>query len=176
MMQVSQRRTVGSTVRGATVITAFLACAPIVASVALFADAAVAQRTLASGAGILHARRSSPGDLEVGGELAGGRAGATRYIRYQDLLRLPQEGYTVTDDANFKGKTEIAGVPLETLARMLGRTPNDAMIVAICYDRYRTNYPRDYLTAHHPMLVLRVNGKLHDQWPASEYGGQDSVA
>ena len=43
---------------------------------------------------ILHSERSSPGDLEVGGELAGLPAGSTRYVRYEDLLRLPQETYT----------------------------------------------------------------------------------
>jgi len=60
---------------------------------------------------------------------------------------------------------------LATLARLLGRAPDDALIVAICYDRYRTNYPRDYLKEHHPMLVLRINGQIHDNWPPSEYGG-----
>jgi mono/diheme cytochrome c family protein len=123
---------------------------------------------------MLHPERSSAGDLEVGGELKGLPAGATRYIRYADLLRLPQERDTVTDDSNFRGKTEISGVPLEMLARMLGEATgeaqNDLMIVAICYDRYRTNYPRDYLATHHPLLVLRINGRLRDRWPRSVKG------
>lgn len=121
--------------------------------------------------GILHVQRSSPGDLEIGGELEGVPAGATRFIRYEDLLKLPQENYTVTDDTNFHGKTEIGGVSLDTLARLLGKAPDDALIVAICYDKYRTNYPRDYMAAHHPVLVLRIDGKLRDQWPLSENGG-----
>jgi len=107
----------------------------------------------------------------VGGELAGVPAGATRYIRYEELLRLPQETYTVSDDTNFKGKTEISGVALTTLARLLGQAPGDAQIVAICYDHYRTNYPKAYLAAHRPLLVLRVNGQLRDYWPPSEHGG-----
>jgi hypothetical protein len=121
--------------------------------------------------GILHVERSSPGDLEVGGELSGVPTGSTRYIRYEDLLQLPLETSTVSDDSNFRGKTEIEGVALETLVRLLGRTPNDALIVAICYDQYRTNYPRDYLAVHHPVLVLRINGQLRDRWPPSENGG-----
>lgn len=120
---------------------------------------------------ILHGERSSPGDLEVGGELAGVPHGSTRYIRYDDLLRLPQESSTVSDDSNFREKIEIEGVSLEILARLLGQAPADALIVAICYDQYRTNYPRDYLAAHHPVLVLRVNGQLRDHWPPSENGG-----
>jgi hypothetical protein len=98
-------------------------------------------------------------------------AGSPRYIRYEDLLQMPQETSTVSDDSNFRGKTEIGGVALETLARLLGATPGDAMIVAICYDQYRTNYPRDYLAAHHPVLVLRIKGQLRDHWPPSENGG-----
>ena len=31
------------------------------------------------------------------------------------------------------------------------------MVVAICDDKYRANYPRAYLAAHHPLLVLEVN-------------------
>jgi mono/diheme cytochrome c family protein len=118
---------------------------------------------------ILHSARSSPGDLEVGGELIGQAPGATRYIRYDDLLRLPQETYTVTDDSNFKRRIEIRGVALGTLARLLGQSAD--MIVAICYDHYRTNYPADYLAIHHPILVLRIDGELRDRWPKAEDGG-----
>lgn len=118
---------------------------------------------------ILHSERSSAGDLEVGGDLAGLPAGSTRYVRYEDLLQLPQETYTVSDDTNFHGKTGIGGVALSTLAQILGQSAD--MIVAICYDHYRTNYPADYLAAHHPLLVLRINGQEREHWPAADNGG-----
>jgi mono/diheme cytochrome c family protein len=138
----------------------------------LFLAFATLAQVPAAGQNILHARRVSPGDLEVGGDIKGLPPGTTRYIRYEDLLRLPQETYTVSDDSNFRGKTEIGGVSLDTLARRLGEgASDDSMIVAICYDRYRTNYPRDYMAAHHPVLVLRINGQLRDRWPKSENGG-----
>lgn len=120
---------------------------------------------------ILRTQRSSPGDLEVGGELAGLPPGSTRYVRYQDLLELPQETYTVRDDFNLPRNTVISGVALTTLAHLFGQSPGSALIVAICYDRYRTNYPPDYLAEHHPLLVLRINGKLRDGWPRSPKGG-----
>jgi mono/diheme cytochrome c family protein len=119
----------------------------------------------------LHVDRTSAGDLEVGGDLAGMPAGSTRYIRYEDLLRLPQEIYTVSDDSNFPAKTTIEGVSLEALAHQIGNVPKDLLIVAICYDKYRTNYPSDYLATHHPLLVLRINGQPRDRWPPSEDGG-----
>lgn len=120
---------------------------------------------------LLHVERSSPGDLEVVGDLSGLSPDATRYVRYEDLLSLPQEKYTVSDDSNFSGKTVISGVPLTMLAKMFGNGSDDQLIVAVAYDKYRGNYPRDYLVAHHPLLVLRVNGQLRDQWPKSIYGG-----
>lgn len=84
---------------------------------------------------------------------------------------MPQETYTISDDSNFKGKTEISGVPLTSLAKLFGKAEHSDLIVAICYDKYRSNYPSDYLADHHPILVLRINGKSRDQWPPSEYGG-----
>jgi mono/diheme cytochrome c family protein len=120
---------------------------------------------------ILHRQRSSPGDLEVAVELTHAPARSTRYIRYQDLLRMPQETYTVSDDSNLSAKTVIGGVALETLARLLGQSP-ESFIVAICDDQYQAHYPRDYVAAHHPLLVLRINGQLHDHWPPSQEGGQ----
>jgi cytochrome c2 len=119
----------------------------------------------------LHVDRASAGDLEVGGVLAGVADGSARYIRYEDLLRLPPETYTVNDDSNFSPKTRVEGVPLDALARLIGKAPDNLLIVAICYDKYRTNYPPDYLAAHHPLLVLRINGQTRDHWPPSEYGG-----
>jgi hypothetical protein len=121
---------------------------------------------------LLLSARSSPSDLEIGGELAGVLPGTVRYARYEDLLTLPQETYTISDDTNFKGQTEISGVPLTTLAKLFGQTAHANMIVAICYDKYRSNYPSDYLAAHHPILVLRIDGKMRDNWPPSAHGGQ----
>jgi len=118
----------------------------------------------------LQAARQSSSDLEVGGELAGLPPGVTRYITREDLLTLPQATYTVSDDSNFTGPTKISGVPLEDLARSLGAAPQAAMVVAICDDKYRANYPREYVAAHHPLLVLAVNGQPPSGWPKDSEG------
>ena len=136
----------------------------------LFAGAALTAFSRADSSSLLRDARSSPGDLEVGGQLAKVPAGSTRFIRYEDLLRLPQEDYTVNDDSNFHGKTKISGVSLEILARTFGQSTD--LVVAICYDRYRTNYPGEYVAAHHPVLVLRINGEEPSHWPAAESGGE----
>jgi mono/diheme cytochrome c family protein len=118
----------------------------------------------------LHTTRSSPSDLELGGEIKGLPAGSTRYITRDELLALPQATYTVTGDANFTGPTEISGVLLEELGRRLAAAPESDLIVAICVDRYRSNYPRAYVAAHHPLLVLKINGKSPAGWPKPPEG------
>jgi len=118
----------------------------------------------------LHTARTSATDLEVGGELAGLPPGATRYVTREELLALPQAAYTVTDDSNFTGPTQVSGVPLENLIRYLGSSPAADLVVAVCDDEYRANYPRAYLAAHHPLLVLEVNGKAPSGWPKDSGG------
>jgi mono/diheme cytochrome c family protein len=112
----------------------------------------------------LHEARQLPSDLEVGGELAGLPPESTRYIARDELLAMPQVAYTVTDDSNFTGATKIAGVELAELVRRLGRSESD-MVVVICDDKYRANYPHAYLEAHRPVLVLNVNGQPPADWP-----------
>src|ERR1700736_6251450 len=57
---------------------------------------------------MLHETRSSPLDLEVGGDLAGVPSGTIRYLRREELLALSQASYTVTDDSNFSGPTQVS--------------------------------------------------------------------
>lgn len=113
----------------------------------------------------LRKTRQSPSDLEVGGELAGLPPGTTRYITRNDLLALPQVTFTVTGDTNFMDSPRISGVRLEELAKRIAAAPASDMVVAICDDKYRANYPRAYLAAHHPILVLSVNGQPPSGWP-----------
>lgn len=112
-----------------------------------------------------HEKRQLPSDLEVSGDLAGQPPDSTRYLTRDELLAMPQADFTVTSDTNFTGPTRIRGVKLEELARRLGASPAVDMVVAICDDRYRAAYPHEYLVAHHPVLVLQVNGRPPAGWP-----------
>jgi cytochrome c2 len=94
-------------------------------------------------------------DLKIGGKV----------VSYQDLLRLPQVRFT-SDDSNFPAPVPLSGVSLEELKRSFGADGD--MVVAICKDGYRSNYPASYLAAHHPVLVLTVDGKPPAEWPKTE--------
>jgi mono/diheme cytochrome c family protein len=118
----------------------------------------------------LHSARQSPLDLELGGDLAGLPTNSTRYITRDALLAFPQVTYTVSDDANFTAPEELSGVSLEELAKRLGAAPKSDLVVALCDDKYRAHYPRDYIAAHHPLLVLKINGQSPSGWPKDPEG------
>lgn len=111
----------------------------------------------------LREKRQSPLDLEINGDM-GGAAGITRYVSREDLLKLPQVAYTVTDDANLKRATAISGVLLEELRGSLPVPESADVMVAICIDQYHAHFPADYVAAHHPILVLKINGKGPNEW------------
>ncbi len=138
-------------------------------SISLTSSAGAQTSSAADSSSILHATRELPSDLELGGELAGLPPKTTVYVTRQDLLALPQVSYTVTDDPNFKdlGPTRVSGVSLDELAKRFGDA-NANMVVAICDDKYRANYSRDYWTAHRPLLVLKIDGKGPAEWPKSK--------
>jgi mono/diheme cytochrome c family protein len=119
-------------------------------------------------------RRASPSDLELDGDIPGATKEQTkRYITRDQLLALPQVSYTVTNDANFSGPTQISGVPLDQLAQSLAANPESDLAVAISSDGYEAHYPRSYVTAHQPVLVLKINGKDPAEWPKFPEGDVD---
>ena len=121
-----------------------------------------------------HEKKQSASDLEVSGALAGLPADSTRYLTRDELLALPQANFTVTDNTNFTKPARIRRVRLEELVRRLAGPSAPVMVVAICDDAYAAYYPRDYLAAHHAVLVLQVNGEPPSRWPkAAEHPDWD---
>jgi mono/diheme cytochrome c family protein len=109
--------------------------------------------------------RQFPSDLEIGGALAGLPPESIRYITRQELLAMPQVSFTATGDSNFTAPAQIGGVDLEELAKRFGVDAQSETIVAICDDKYLAPYPSSYVAAHHPVLVLTINGQPPEGWP-----------
>jgi len=107
----------------------------------------------------LHEKSTSPTDLELSGDVAGSQAYSGMYVSYAELLRLPQATFTVTDDANFPGKAELGGIALNELVKTLGLAEKSTLVAAVCDDGYEAHYTADYRAAHHPFLVLTIDGK-----------------
>jgi len=115
----------------------------------------------------MEARRQSPLDLEIGGDLPGLPTGSVRYIAREELMKLPQVSNAVDDDANFAGKAEISGVLLTELMKALAVPQAGTMAVAICVDQYHAHFPEEYVRAHQPILALKINGLLPANWPTN---------
>jgi mono/diheme cytochrome c family protein len=120
---------------------------------------------IAQNSPVLREKRQGASDLELSGELLALPPESTRFTTRDELLAMPQVNLTITGDPNFSRPTKIRGVRLEDLVRRLAASSGSAMVVAICDDGYRANYPLDYLAAHHPVLVLQVNGEPPSGWP-----------
>jgi mono/diheme cytochrome c family protein len=114
--------------------------------------------------------RTSPLDLEIGGDIAGIATGTSAYLAREDLLLLPQVTYTVDDDPNFKGSTKISGVMLKELQAHFSAAPRTDLIIALCSDKYHANYPQAYLAAHEPILVLKIDDEDPAAWPKDPEG------
>jgi hypothetical protein len=115
-----------------------------------------------------HSTRQSFTDLEITGVIAGAPANSRHFVTYNDLLTLHEIDETITDDENFKElnapKVHISGVPLSALAKALGATPDATFITARCSDGYLGIFSPSYITAHNPVLILKINGLTSADW------------
>lgn len=112
----------------------------------------------------LMSHRSSPQDLEISGDFPNVTAGASRFVSYAALSGLPQVRYTVRNDENFTGPVQLSGVSLDVLLSALGVDGKDQLVAAVSTDAYEGHYTAAYRAAHHPFLVLRIDGKEPAQW------------
>ncbi|HLX68748.1 MAG TPA: hypothetical protein VKV04_03885, partial [Verrucomicrobiae bacterium] len=64
---------------------------------------------------------------------------------------------------------------LEELISRFAQKPDAEMVTAVCDDLYETHYPRDYISAHHPLLVLEIDGQPPFGWPKSSDGSGSSM-
>ena len=135
----------------------------------ILGSAAFAGATTPAPKSLLHNTRQSSQDLEVTGLLRDLPAGQSAYIRYADLLALPQSKATIDDNPDYKGQLHISGVSFETLASALGVLPQSDLVDALCTDRYRSHFPAEYIAQHHPILVLTIDRKPLAAWSAATH-------
>lgn len=147
----------------ACVSAVFMLAAVLVCAV----HAASAQAGATSLVTKLHASRTSASDMEVSGDLAGVSPGETRFLTREDLLTVSRAMTIKPGDGNYTVTAQVKAVPLEDLTSALG-VPAGDMMIAICKDKYRAHYSRAYLAAHHPALVMELNGRALSDWPKDD--------
>ena len=112
----------------------------------------------------LHAARAAPTDLAVTGLLSGAPAGATRFVRWADLAKLPSSKLTLTGEF-VPGEQEVTVVFLSDLWAALPRTARADTLLATCADGYASVYRTAFIKNYRPFLVLAINGQGPEKWP-----------
>jgi mono/diheme cytochrome c family protein len=122
---------------------------------------------------LLQTSRSAPSDLEITGAAVKHTHDAIRYISYEHLLTLPQVTVTVTGDDNFRElpheRITVTGVYLDVLESSLGVDSNSDLVTAHCADGYRSDFTREYIQSHRPILALKIDGEPVKTWVAQTH-------
>jgi mono/diheme cytochrome c family protein len=122
---------------------------------------------------LLQTTRGAPSDLEITGTTVNAARNAVRYISYEHLLTLPQITVPVTGDDNFRElpheKIVITGVYLDVLENSLGIGSDSDLVTAHCADGYRSDFTREYIQSHRPILALKIDGEPVKTWVAQTH-------
>ena len=117
---------------------------------------------------LVHEKRQSASDLEVSGLPSADGNSGRGFIRYKDLLALPQVVGTMGDDDSLAGLREqtipVTGVRLSVLMSRLGVPQGKGILLARCSDGYVGPFPAEYIALHEPILVLTANGMTLEEW------------
>jgi hypothetical protein len=113
--------------------------------------------------------RSSSQDLEVFDIKPDGSISVPRYYRYEQLLTLPLVTVKTAKDPNTQQPATYTGVYFNDLIQALQSSPEQTVLGANCYDGYQQYYDPDYNEKHHPIFLLKYDGKAPADWPKSEH-------
>src|SRR5215831_18226882 len=114
------------------------------------------------------ASRQDRQDLEVITLDSKGNPAETVYYSYDQLLTLPTVTVKTERDPNTNTPATYTGIYISDLFEALDPGASFDVIGAIRLDKYRQYYDRDYVARHRPILLLKFDGKVPDDWPQTE--------
>ena len=109
-------------------------------------------------------------DLEVITLDSHGDLAKTVYYTYDQLLTLPAVTVKTERDPNTNTPATYTGIYLSDLFEVFAADASFDVIGASRLDKYKQYYDRDYVAIHRPILLLKFDGKLPDDWPSAEDG------
>ena len=99
-----------------------------------------------------------------------GNPAKTVYYSYDQLLTLPTVTVKTEHDPNTGTVGTYTGIYISELFEAFGADASLDVIGANCLDKYKQYYDRDYITRHRPILLLKFDDSLPDDWPHTEQG------
>ncbi|HYZ71692.1 MAG TPA: cytochrome c [Chthoniobacterales bacterium] len=107
-------------------------------------------------------------DLEVITLDSQGNRAKTVYYSYDQLLTLRMVTVKTERDPNTNTPATYTGLYISDLFEAFGADTSFDVIGANRLDRYKQYYDRDYVTRHRPILLLKFDDKVPDDWPQTE--------
>jgi hypothetical protein len=92
----------------------------------------------------------------------------TDYYGYDQLLTLPTVTVKTDRDPNTNTPATYTGIYISDLFEAFGADASLDVIGANRLDRYKQYYDRDYVAEHRPILLLKFDDKVPDDWPQTE--------
>jgi cytochrome c553 len=115
-------------------------------------------------------------DLEVITLDSQGNPAKTVYYGYDQLLTLPTVTVKAERDPNTGTPATYTGIYISDLFEAFGADASLDVIGANCLDKYKQYYDREYIARHRPILLLKFDGSLPDDWPRVSHSPESSRA
>jgi mono/diheme cytochrome c family protein len=109
-------------------------------------------------------------DLEVITLDAEGNPAKSVFYSYDQLLTLPTVTVKTDRDPNTNSPATYTGVYIRDLFEAFGAENSFDVIGVKRFDKYKQYYDREYVAKHRPILLLKFDGKLPDDWPHTKDG------
>jgi hypothetical protein len=107
-------------------------------------------------------------DLEVITLDSQGNPAKTVYYSYEQLLTLPTVTVKTERDPNTNTPATYTGIYISDLFEAFGADASFDVIAATRLDKYKQYYDRDYVAKQRPILLLKFDDKVPDDWPQTE--------
>lgn len=106
--------------------------------------------------------REKPDDLAISGDFAALPARATRYVRHDDLLVLPEVRTITEEPAKRMGQHECTVLFTDDLLKHLPLKPGADCLLLRCADKWESIYRSAFVKLWNPYILLRMDGKSLD--------------
>ena len=112
----------------------------------------------------LYAERGGTFDLAITGKLRDVPFGQTRYLRWDDLRKLPTQTLSLTGEF-VPGEQKVTVVFLADFLKALPLSEGADTVLATCTDGYASVYKADFISKYRPFIILEINGEGPERWP-----------
>ena len=106
--------------------------------------------------------RAKPDDLAISGDFAAVPSGATRYLRHDELLALPEVQTITEEPSQGMGQHECTVLFMADFFKYLPLKQGADCLLLRCADKWESIYKESFVKVWNPYILLRMDGKALD--------------